>query len=391
MPPSKAPIHRNELRCFYVPSNAYEAQTNPSVQVLNNGNALITYSSKHVAGSLEIYGQIVDQAGVKIGSEFQINTDTNDHQVAPIISKLTNGNIIVVYESGITDGSRNVKAQILDQNGSKLGSELLLTTTSTDQREVAVAGLNNGNWVSTWQSKNQDGDAEGVYFRIFNKAGDPLGSETLVNTTTNGNQTFPSIAALNNGDFLTSCSSDQVNKNDFDIFGQRFNSEGATVGAEFKMNEFTSELQKHGKLAVKSNGELVATWISAGQDGDGNGIFAQIFDTGTSSLSSSSSSSPPLDSPSNGMAAITAIDTAIKTVNSQRSTLGAVSNRLTHTVNNLTNISPNLSAARGGIKDADFVFETTQLAKNQIMQQASTAMLAQANASKQNVLSLLQG
>jgi len=91
------------------------------------------------------------------------------------------------------------------------------------------------------------------------------------------------------------------------------------------------------------------------------------------------------------MAAITVLDTAIQTVNTQRSELGAVSNRLTHTVNNLTNISANLSAARGGIEDADFAFETTQLAKNQILQQASTAMLAQANASKQNVLSLLQG
>ena len=71
--------------------------------------------------------------------------------------------------------------------------------------------------------------------------------------------------------------------------------------------------------------------------------------------------------------------------------LGAVSNRLSHTVNNLTNISSNLSAAQGGIEDADFAKETTDLAKNQILQQASTAMLAQANASKQNVLSLLQG
>ena len=91
------------------------------------------------------------------------------------------------------------------------------------------------------------------------------------------------------------------------------------------------------------------------------------------------------------MAAIAAIDNAIKTVNIQRSKLGAVSNRLSHTVNNLTNISSNLSAARGGIEDADFAKETTDLAKNQILQQASTAMLAQANASKQNVLSLLQG
>ena len=93
----------------------------------------------------------------------------------------------------------------------------------------------------------------------------------------------------------------------------------------------------------------------------------------------------------NARSGIVLIDAAIKEVNTQRSELGAVSNRLNHTVNNLTNISSNLSAARGGIEDADFALETTNLAKNQILQQASTAMLAQANASKQNVLSLLQG
>ena len=94
---------------------------------------------------------------------------------------------------------------------------------------------------------------------------------------------------------------------------------------------------------------------------------------------------------SKALETIVAIDGAIKTVNIQRSELGAVSNRLSHTINNLTNISTNLSAAQGGIEDADFAHETTMLAKNQILQQASTAMLAQANASKQNVLSLLQG
>jgi flagellin len=88
--------------------------------------------------------------------------------------------------------------------------------------------------------------------------------------------------------------------------------------------------------------------------------------------------------------AIKLIDAAIKTVNTQRSDLGAISNRLSHTVSNMTNISTNLSAARGGIEDADFAVETINLAKNQILQQASTAMLAQANASKMNVLSLLQ-
>ena len=89
--------------------------------------------------------------------------------------------------------------------------------------------------------------------------------------------------------------------------------------------------------------------------------------------------------------AITALDTAIQTLNTQRAELGAISNRLDSTVSNLTNISSNLQAGRGRIEDADFAAETTSLAKSQILQQASTAMLAQANASKQNVLSLLQG
>lgn len=89
--------------------------------------------------------------------------------------------------------------------------------------------------------------------------------------------------------------------------------------------------------------------------------------------------------------AIDVLDEAIQSVNAQRATLGAYSNRLDHTVANLTNVSSNLQSGLGRIQDADFAAETTNLAKTQILQQASTAMLAQANASKQNVLSLLQG
>jgi flagellin len=94
---------------------------------------------------------------------------------------------------------------------------------------------------------------------------------------------------------------------------------------------------------------------------------------------------------SEAQSAITKIDAAIQTLNAQRASLGAYSNRLDSTVSNLTNVSSNLQAGRGRIEDADFAAETTNLAKAQILQQASTAMLAQANAAKQNVLSLLQG
>jgi flagellin len=122
-----------------------------------------------------------------------------------------------------------------------------------------------------------------------------------------------------------------------------------------------------------------------------NGDGLALSTTGTSAISVEESAANADDADDEARASIVLIDAAIKNVNVQRSELGAVSNRLNHTVNNLTNISSNLSAAKGGIEDADFALETTNLAKNQILQQASTAMLAQANASKQNVLSLLQG
>ena len=126
---------------------------------------------------------------------------------------------------------------------------------------------------------------------------------------------------------------------------------------------------------------------------DADVISVTIKQVASSAMGSSATniSSTSLTSRANAQAAITKMDAAIVSMNTQRGSLGAVSNRLDSTVANLTNISTNLSGGKGRIEDADFAAETTNLAKAQILQQASTAMLAQANASKQNVLSLLQG
>jgi len=89
-------------------------------------------------------------------------------------------------------------------------------------------------------------------------------------------------------------------------------------------------------------------------------------------------------------AAIATIDAAISTVNSQRATIGAAINRMTYAADNLTNISANTSASRSTIVDTDYAAASTALSKNQIIQQAATAMLAQANQQPQSVLSLLK-
>lgn len=84
------------------------------------------------------------------------------------------------------------------------------------------------------------------------------------------------------------------------------------------------------------------------------------------------------------------LDTAIESVSSERATMGSVMNRLEHAADNLTNVATNAEASRSRVEDADYAAATTELARTQIIAQAATAMLAQANQVGQNVLSLLK-
>jgi len=110
-----------------------------------------------------------------------------------------------------------------------------------------------------------------------------------------------------------------------------------------------------------------------------NGISASIL--GTSSL----------DLVNNASSAITALDTAIQTVSTNRANLGAVQNRLEHTISNLSVATENLSASESRIRDTDMAQEMVSFTRSQILTQAGTAMLAQANQAPQQVLQLLRG
>ena len=93
----------------------------------------------------------------------------------------------------------------------------------------------------------------------------------------------------------------------------------------------------------------------------------------------------------NSQAAIEVIDAALAQIDSNRAALGAVQNRFTHTISNLANVQENVSASRSRIQDTDFAQETAVMTKNQILQQAGTTILAQANQIPQAAISLLGG
>lgn len=98
-----------------------------------------------------------------------------------------------------------------------------------------------------------------------------------------------------------------------------------------------------------------------------------------------------VDNDTNAGTLLDQVDAALSTIGTQRADLGALQNRFQSTIRNLSNISENVSAARSRIQDTDFATETANLTRNQIMQQASTTVLAQANQRPQAALSLLGG
>ena len=142
-----------------------------------------------------------------------------------------------------------------------------------------------------------------------------------------------------------------------------------------------------------------ATWTpKAGQgdaqslDGSGAVAGAEVTSTGGTSTVSGGTPVSQISVATQAAAAkaLDVIDKAISYVNFERSKLGAVQNRLTHTIDNLANIVSNTSASRSRINDTDYAATTAELARTQIIQQAATAMLAQANQAPQSVLSLLK-
>jgi flagellin len=154
-------------------------------------------------------------------------------------------------------------------------------------------------------------------------------------------------------------------------------------------------------IRVEFGGQLTLTNTSGGDItfGTVNGTEAELdvslallglHAQGAAGASSTSTTGLSMASATSAAAAITAIDSALEKVFANRGDLGAFQNRLDHTVSNLRNVSENTSFSKSQIMDTDFAIESANLAKAQVLQQAGTAMLAQANAAGQSVLSLLK-
>ena len=169
--------------------------------------------------------------------------------------------------------------------------------------------------------------------------------------------------------------------------------------AEGALGEVTNMLQRVRELAIQSKSGTYGTTDRTNLQAEVTQLQTQVTDVltntkfnGVTLFGTADATITTLDVSTVAAAttALTNIDTGLTAVTTARATLGAGQSRLESVVNNLTSNVTNLSDARSRIEDTDYSTETTALAKAQVLSQASTAMLAQANQSQQNVLSLLR-
>jgi hypothetical protein len=256
--------------------NAYTtgSQTGPSVALDAGGNFMVAWQGAD-ASSSGVFGHRFGASGNSVGADFAVNTYVTGAQGDPHAVATSNG--FVVTFVGPDASSNGVHARRFDANGAPVGGDFSVTTAAASQFAPAVAALPQGRFVVAWTSYAQDGSHNGIIGRVFDANGTPVTAEIPVNTHTTNAQSFPAVAADEQGNFVVIWESVLQDGSASGVFGQRFTAAGARRGSEFQVNAFTTGEQMELAVAAESAGTFVGVWGSSGQDGSGNGIIGRRF------------------------------------------------------------------------------------------------------------------
>ena len=214
-----------------------------------------------------------------VGSEIRVHTVTAGYQTAPRTSLDIAGNAVVVWQgSGPGSTEADVWAQRYSPSGAPAGAEFRVSSTLTGcQLFPAVSSAADGSFVVAWQSEGQDGSGWGIFARRFDANGTALGPEIAVNTTTASDQQTPRVAH-DPGGFVVAWESSGQDGDGWGAYARRFNSAGAPATGEVQVSAFTAGDQRRPAVAVQPTGEIVLAWEAP--DGAGPGVFLRRFAAG---------------------------------------------------------------------------------------------------------------
>ncbi|MEQ8320498.1 MAG: tandem-95 repeat protein, partial [Rhodospirillales bacterium] len=266
---------------FLVNATVEEGQAYPSSAALADGGFVITWRGDDDSVSrLGIYAQRFDAYGAPSGAEFQVNTDQVGYKQYPQATPLADGGFLITWAADAQDGDGyGVYAQRYDASGATVGGEFLINTTTVDDQDFpAVTTLSDGGLVVTWESTGQDGSVQGIFGQRYDSSANAIGAEFQVNTYTESQQTYPAVAALGDSGFVVTWQSYDQDGSNQGVFGQRFDAAGSPAGTEFQVNTEFAYQQMRPSVASLDDGGFIVSWHSYAQDGDHRGIFAQRYD-----------------------------------------------------------------------------------------------------------------
>jgi len=214
------------------------------------------------------------------GAEFQVNTTTTNDQRDAQIAMDASGNYVVVWESAGQDGSGlGIYGQRFDAAGNPLGTEFQVnTTTSNDQRDPSIAMDDAGNFVVVWESAGQDGSGLGVYGQRFDAAANKLDGEFRVTVATAGNQQRPSVAMNASGSFVVAWDDDGLL--DVNVYSRIYDAAGTPQSGDIQVSVtllLGSNISPY--VAMDDTGNFVVTW--EGPDallGLSRGAYIRMYD-----------------------------------------------------------------------------------------------------------------
>jgi hypothetical protein len=226
--------------------------------------------------------------GKLLRDEFLVNLETRDNQTDPAVAALAEGGFVVAWHdfSG-TPGDDNVKARLFGVDGIACGDEFLVNTyTKNYQGAPSVAALVGGGFVVAWNDfSGTMGDFSGssIKAKMFDRKGEAVREEFLVNTRKRNNQSFPVVSALEEGGFVvawTDCSGTLGDSSATSIKARLFDCLTAPLGDEFLVNTETANCQLRPALAPFQDGGFVVVWTDhsgRGGDASGSGIKGKVF------------------------------------------------------------------------------------------------------------------
>jgi len=240
----------------------------PDVAVGTGGDVVGMWCALEGGQPVGAYAGILNLDGPPWVTNFSVSTSPGCN--TPAIAALDDGRYVGIW--GPIDG--NVLGQIIGANGGKEGSEFGIGAGQHNFK--SVDGLPGGGFVVAWEIT--DGSSNGVVVRAFDDVGLPTTQVVQVNTTTEDLQGFPDVAGFDGGEgFVVVWQSRQQDGDEDGVFARRFSTDCTPLGGEFQVNTFAEGNQAEPRVATFVDGSFVVVWESFAQDGSKLGVFAQRF------------------------------------------------------------------------------------------------------------------